>query len=111
MSSVTVWSPFSLRGQPTAVCRCRPAQGGAEDTAERVLALTTSSPAQGGAEDTEERVLATMEYGTYDKLWRAMLFFSLSTSRPRRFGCMVRSLRWILGLRKSQIAATATAPT
>ena len=64
--------------------------------------VTQLRPAQGGAEDTKERVLAMMVYGmvslmtsSHDKPWRAMLSCARSTSRPRRIGHMVRSLRLI----------------
>ena len=84
VSSNTAWCP-SLRGQPTAVCQLMVLPSG------RKL-VTQFRPAQGGAENTEERVLAmvcgmvSLMTSSYDKQWRTMLSCSLS-------GYMVRSLR------------------
>ena len=70
-------------------------------------------PVQGGAEGTEECVLAynmvSPLTSSRDKLRRAMLSCSLSSSR-----WLVKSMRLLPGLRKSRIAAiaaTAAAPT
>ena len=71
-------------------------------------------PAKGGAEETEERVcgMVTLTTSSRDKLWRAMLSCSLSTSR--RLGFLVKPMRLIptnsVGqtLRNSQIAAAPT---
>ena len=93
-------------GQPTAVCQLMVVPS-------RRQLVTLFRPAQGGAEDTEERVLAYGMVSPDDVFPRqaaesnALLF---SLVQPLA-GYMVKSMRLLPGLRKSRIAATAAAPT
>ena len=67
-------------GQPTAECQLMTL------SERRLVTRGELRPAQGGAEDTEERVygmvsLMTSSRDQHDKLWRALLSCSLSTRR------------------------------